>query len=429
MRLLHTIIIATLLGVFSFSVLLGAFNEEEYMFKALDLQQKEPKKARDMYLVLYEETQKLEYLKESILLSGSFEPPQMVLSYIEDFWRKNGDEASAPISQDMEINKVSLDAYLKLNKLEDALKLAKYIESKEDEPVIHNVLGVLYLNLNQRDEAFKHFEILYNQTRSPEILQRLLFLYKQDGKINKAVELLDSHLAEYPCSEDICLEALLLYDKVGKIQKLQSILQEQYNQEPNIANAQSLIYAYTLGQKYIEALKIAKNYPFEPRVLFELYVGAKDYKNAQASALEAYKSYKEPMYLGFSHLYAFETLADKKDTTRIKTIITDMQQTIDLIQKDSLIDSLKEGNLGVFYNFVGYLMIDYDIDLEKGVWYVQKALEIAPNDVAYLDSLAWGYYKQNECKKAREVFSKIPKKEIKKDDELSTHSKKLNLCK
>ena len=124
MRLLHTIIIATLLGVFSFSVLLGAFNEEEYMFKALDLQQKEPKKARDMYLVLYEETQKLEYLKESILLSGSFEPPQMVLSYIEDFWRKNGDEASAPISQDMEINKVSLDAYLKLNKLEDALKLS-----------------------------------------------------------------------------------------------------------------------------------------------------------------------------------------------------------------------------------------------------------------------------------------------------------------
>lgn len=418
-----------MLGLLAPSILLSAFNEDDYMFKALDLQKKDPRKARDMYLVLYEETQKIEYLKESILLSVGFEPPQMALSYIEDFLRKNGDESSAPISQDMEINKASLDVYFRLNQLENALKLAKYIESKEDEPAIHNVLGVLYLNLNQKDEAFKHFEILYNQTRSPEVLQQLLVLYKQNGKVSKAVELLDSYLAEYPCGEDICLEALLLYDRAGQIQKLQVILQEQYDQEPNIANAKNLIYAYTLGQKYAQALQIARNYPLEPRILFELYVGAKDYKNAQKSAIEAYKSYKEPVYLGFSYLYAFENLADKQDKSSVKSLITDMQRTIDLIQKDSFVDSQKENNLGVFYNFVGYLMIDYDIDLEKGVWYVQKALEIAPNDVAYLDSLAWGYYKQNECKKALEVFSKIPKKEIKKDDELSTHSKKLNLCK
>lgn len=429
LKFLQKLAIAILLGILCCGVLLGAFNEEEYMFKALDLQDTEPKKARDMYLVLYEETQKPEYLKESILLSMSFESPQIVLGYINDFLAKNGDESSAPISQDMEINKASLDTHLKLNNIDEALKIAKYIESKEDEPVIHNVLGVLYLGLDQKDEAFKHFEILYNQTRSPEILLRLLSLYKQDGKIDKAVELLDSHLSGHPCEDDICFEALLLYDKAGKIQKLQSILQEQYNQESNIANAKNLIYAYTLGQKYTQALQIAKLYPFEPHLLFELYVGAKDYKNAQASALEVYKSYKEPMYLGFSHLYAFESLVDKQDTNRVKNIISGMQQAIDLIQKDSFLDSQKEGSLGVFYNFVGYLMIDYDIDLQKGVWYVQKALEIAPNDVAYLDSLAWGYYKQNECKKAREVFSKIPKKEIKKDDELSTHSKKLNLCK
>ena len=76
-----------LLGLLcAMSVAFGAFDEEDYMFRALDLQdQGKIQEARDMYLVLYDETKKLEYLKESILLSSRFEQPHIILSYIQDY--------------------------------------------------------------------------------------------------------------------------------------------------------------------------------------------------------------------------------------------------------------------------------------------------------------------------------------------------------
>ena len=134
------------------------------------------------------------------------------------------------------------------------------------------------------------------------------------------------------------------------------------------------------------------------------------------------------MYLGFAQMYRFETLANKTNPKEVLPVLQDMQKAIELIQKDSVPDSLQRENLGLFYNFAGFLLIDLDLDIEQGIAYVQKALEIAPNNVAYLDSLAWGYYKQRHCKKAREVFAKIPKESIPSDEELSKHAKSLDLC-
>lgn len=45
------------------------------------------------------------------------------------------------------------------------------------------------------------------------------------------------------------------------------------------------------------------------------------------------------------------------------------------------------------FNYLGYLMIENNIDLTQALIYVQQALKIEPNNAHYLDSLAWGYYK------------------------------------
>ena len=57
----------------------GAFDEDSYLFEAIEYEaQKEFDKARDLYLVLYEETKKLEYFKEAIscisLISTNTQP-------------------------------------------------------------------------------------------------------------------------------------------------------------------------------------------------------------------------------------------------------------------------------------------------------------------------------------------------------------------
>jgi tetratricopeptide (TPR) repeat protein len=46
-------------------------------------------------------------------------------------------------------------------------------------------------------------------------------------------------------------------------------------------------------------------------------------------------------------------------------------------------------------NYLGYMLADRGVRLEESVKYIQKALQLEPNNGAYLDSLGWAYYKMN----------------------------------
>ena len=84
------------------------------------------------------------------------------------------------------------------------------------------------------------------------------------------------------------------------------------------------------------------------------------------------------------------------------------------IDKDSLkqvINNFEKSavklNNALYLNYYGYLLIDHDIDAKKGIELVNRALELEPGSVFYLDSLAWGYYKLGECKKADEIMQQV----------------------
>jgi tetratricopeptide (TPR) repeat protein len=46
-------------------------------------------------------------------------------------------------------------------------------------------------------------------------------------------------------------------------------------------------------------------------------------------------------------------------------------------------------------NYLGYMLADRGVRLEESVGYIKKALELEPNNGAYLDSLGWAYFKMN----------------------------------
>ena len=48
-------------------------------------------------------------------------------------------------------------------------------------------------------------------------------------------------------------------------------------------------------------------------------------------------------------------------------------------------------------NYLGYMLADRGVRLEESLKYIQKALELEPNNGAYLDSLGWAYYKMDRC--------------------------------
>jgi tetratricopeptide (TPR) repeat protein len=61
-------------------------------------------------------------------------------------------------------------------------------------------------------------------------------------------------------------------------------------------------------------------------------------------------------------------------------------------------------------NYLGYMLADRGVRLEESVKYIQKALEVEPNNGAYLDSLGWAYYKMNRYDLAQGPLEKAVQK-------------------
>lgn len=45
------------------------------------------------------------------------------------------------------------------------------------------------------------------------------------------------------------------------------------------------------------------------------------------------------------------------------------------------------------FNYLGYMLADRGVELDQSVAYIKKALQIEPQNAAFLDSLGWAYYK------------------------------------
>ena len=86
-------------------------------------------------------------------------------------------------------------------------------------------------------------------------------------------------------------------------------------------------------------------------------------------------------------------------------------------------------NNSEFQNYYGYLLIDYNINIHKGIKLIKQALKTSPNNIAYIDSLAWGYYKINKCKEAYKLMKKVVSLTGLGDSEIKQHWEKINRCK
>jgi tetratricopeptide (TPR) repeat protein len=71
-------------------------------------------------------------------------------------------------------------------------------------------------------------------------------------------------------------------------------------------------------------------------------------------------------------------------------------------------------------NYLGYMLADRGVRLEESVKYIQKALELEPNNGAYLDSLGWAYFKMSRYDLAETPLEKAARK-IQNDPTIHEH--------
>jgi tetratricopeptide (TPR) repeat protein len=98
--------------------------------------------------------------------------------------------------------------YLKQGKYEDAITYLKKFDSKDEfvGPMATGSIGDAYMELGQKDKALEYYlkatEKQDNDLTTPLYMQRAAFVYEDQGKFNKAIELYEKIQKEHTKSAE-----------------------------------------------------------------------------------------------------------------------------------------------------------------------------------------------------------------------------------
>lgn len=407
-RCYKKIIISILL---SFSVNLFANNvsnalEDGYILEALDaIDSKNYQGALEIYKNLYDITKKQEYLKEMINLSIQLGKHTDAIEYIKDY-EKNDEN-------DVSIKRYLAYSYMALNKINEAIETYKDIIKLENNKINNKVLSSLYLLNKDFPAARKSLMDAYEEEPDEHILILISSIDIMNKDFNSSIPLIKAYFPNV-ISDGFAQIINELAFSNNALKEAESLYLYYYDKNPNDINAKNLIRIYMMENDTTKAGELAKNHKLDDNLMIDLYMMQKDYKNARILTKKAFEQTQDSTYLGILAIIDFEDASDKK---------TVLPQVIENFKK-----SLKDRKNHMFYNYLGYLLIDFDVDIDEGIKYVNEALKLDPNNYAYIDSLAWGFYKKNDCENAKKIIDRISPAIIEQEDEVKEHLEIIKKC-
>jgi tetratricopeptide (TPR) repeat protein len=87
--------------------------------------------------------------------------------------------------------------------------------------------------------------------------------------------------------------------------------------------------------------------------------------------------------------------------------------------------AIKNSDNPSYKNYYGYLLIDFNINVQRGLRLVLEALKQSPNNWAYMDSVAWGYFKLKRYDEAFNLMKKIVNNIGEKNEDIKLHWEKI----
>lgn len=391
--------------------------EDTQIIKALvALDEGDLKQSAQLFRELWKTTNKPEYLKQSLgiaLEMSRFEPlsqPEIesLLADMEQYLKAD------PTSQDV---RRTLVALLTANKdLErakaEAKELVKLYENEEN----YELLGSILFVSGDVQGAQAAFRKSYHFNESASVLERLISVLPT----KEAIVLLETHIRFKGCEERLCLILGDIYKKEKNFDRAEDVYAKLYKQDSNPDNLQLYLNILLINKHYPRAIELLEENPNQDKMLLlDLYREQKQPKKAMELAKILFEETKEVRFITIEALLEYENLPQPITQKELLNPIVDkLKRVADSGEADDLI-----------YNFLGYLLIDHQVNVEAGIGYVQKALEQQPDMPAYLDSLGWGYYHLKDCKKAMEIFEKIPTEERENEPEIQEHYQQVKACK
>ena len=374
-----------------------ALNEDKYIVKALIYEDENISKAINIYKFLYKKTKKEIYFKKIIENLFFKKKYKEIIIFTEDL--KN-------FSKD--VFKYRIFSLIKLNKIKKVKNELLEKFNKKDE-FFYKMMSFFYLKEKRYNIAAKYLKSLYALNHNKSALFGLVDILIKLKKYNEALAYLRTHLNLYGCEYEVCIRLSIIYRQLYDYKNLSLIYEKLAKFDKKY-----LFFAlrtYLDNKEYNKALKLINNYNLGDEFKLVVYEEKKDYKKATFLAKKLYEKSSKLEFLLKYCIYAYASSPYKETALNI---IPKLKYLLKFYPNSALL-----------YNFLGYILINNDVDARKGIEYVKKALEFDPNNEEYLDSLAWGYYKLGKCKEAWEIIKNIKLN----NEEIKEHKKAIKKCK
>ena len=286
-------------------------------------------------------------------------------------------------------------------------------------------LGFCYQKIGKITEAKSAFQkVIELDVNSLQSLMLLGTLSENDKKIDDAIYYFEKAFSRSTGSLSLCLQLVKLYHQKNEYEKIISLIGRFLNETSSNTELEAwmgLAYEQTKQNKkalfhYEQAARHSKN----PEIylhLASLYSQERDHKNMIQSLKTLNNKFpNEPQFiylLGLSYL-------DQKDLNKAipqfeKVIKLDSNNGSALFQLGVAYDTLEKWSLAEkyfrkviqldpknasSYNYLGYTYADRFENLKEARSLLTKAIEIEPENPAFLDSLGWLQYKEKNYSQA-----------------------------
>lgn len=390
------------------------FNEDTLIVKALWFdEQKAFAYSRPIYGKLFDMTGEKEFLfreMSAALLSRTY--------IDESIQRLQAWDKTHPDT--LEAKRLLIPLYLTANDGERAQEESEYLlERSQNVSDLELASNSLLFNA-KFERALQLLKRVYEETLNEMILLRIsVVMDEYTDQRKEAIALLETHRRMHISTQSVYLKLLQLYMKENNLHGLISTYEALYELDSDEKYLRKIIDAYVYKRDLDGAVAfLEKHREGNEDILYDLYKATRSFEKAILLVDHFYEKDNDAKWLAEKGMLIFEQAEDKDDRKMLEEVVAHFEEAISLGVDDS-----------VYLNYYGYTLIDKDFDVKKGIRIVEDALKQQPDNTFYLDSLAWGHYKQKECKKAYELMKRVVEREGLEEQEIIDHWEAIQKCK
>lgn len=386
-------------------------DENGYALAALDAQSRQKNDlAAHYYEKLYLNTGKKEYLYHSLRMIEMSNNHEKFLQLCDDALKKT--------PEDMTLKRFWIVALIKSGKFSQATQEALILSEKTKVASDYTLLADGYLKMANYQSGYGALKKAYDLTYDSDMADRMaLIQYAHLGEKKEAIEFLKRHISVHGNSKVIGKRLGALYADSGMLDEAAQMFEQTYDLTQDPLIAQEAIKVYLYQQNLPKLNTILEKSKLNDPLLLDLYVREKQFDKASELAKKLYKQDPNPLYLAQSSVFTYEAARDKKDPKLLKEVV------------DGLTQVSSEMENPLYLNYLGYLLIDHDLNITEGMVFVRRALAQQPESPFYLDSLAWGHYKLGECSEALRLIKQVESMIGIDEEEVKDHLKAIEKCK